>query len=75
MIQPKPQFIVSYEDRQSPLWRKLMGHWEDKLATLRMQNDGDKTETETARLRGQIAAIKGCIALNNEIPDLEAPPR
>jgi hypothetical protein len=75
MTQPKPPFILTHEDKQTPLWHKLMAHWEDKLATLRMQNDGDKAESETARLRGQIVAVKACLALNNAPPDLEAPPR
>lgn len=72
---PKPPLTLTHEDKQTPLWHKLLTHWEDKLASLRTQNDGDKTEIETARLRGQIVAVKACLALDIAPPDLEAPPR
>lgn len=70
MTDPKPPLVLTSEDKHTALWQKLMAHWEDRLASLRMQNDGDKPETETARLRGQIVAVKACLALNSAPPDL-----
>lgn len=75
MNAPIQPIALTYEQKQSPLWRLLMKHWGDRLDSLRKQNDGDKSDIETARLRGQIAAIKADLALNNDKPDLEAPPR
>ncbi len=72
---PPKQFALTAEDKDSRLWHKLMAHWESRLDTLRTQNDGDKDATETAKQRGRIAECKANLALNNDLPDLEAPPR
>lgn len=66
----KTPFILTKEDKDSKLWRKLMAHWEDKLSTLRAQNDGDKPESATAALRGRIAECKANLALDKDAPDL-----
>lgn len=68
----KKPFTLTTEEKQSPLWRGLLAHWEDRLAQLRTQNDGAKTEAETANLRGRIAQVKADIAMNNDLPDLDS---
>ena len=65
MNQPIP-FELSNEDKKSKLWRKLKEHWESRLETLRTQNDGDKNDIDTAKLRGRIAEIKDSISLGTE---------
>jgi hypothetical protein len=59
----------------SPTWQRLKGHAEQRLADLRMQNDGALSELETARLRGRIAELKSILALEQEnYPALETTP-
>lgn len=70
MIEPKKQFLLTRDERDTNLWTKLMAHWSDRLASLRAQNDNsDRNEIDTAKLRGQIAELKQLLALNNDPPD------
>lgn len=69
---PKPPFALTHDERNSPLWRKLVAHMAEQVDQLRQQNDVDRSETETARLRGRIAAYKDMLGLNKE-PDPSAP--
>lgn len=71
MTDPKPPFKLTAEDKLSSLWRKLMAHWQEQLDSLRTQNDGDRSEIETARLRGRIAGIKANMGLNDDPRDIE----
>jgi hypothetical protein len=71
MIDPKRPLILSLEERRTNLWAKLMEQWESQLDAMRQQNDSDLTELQTAHLRGRIAAIKTCIALNKDVPSFE----
>lgn len=57
-------------ERQSAIWLKISGYLKDRLDTLRVQNDGDRDISETARIRGQIKEIK--IMLDIGIPDSPA---
>jgi hypothetical protein len=71
----EPQMLVlSTEDKRSPLWGRLMARCERRLADLRIQNEGDKSEVETATLRGRIAEVKALLALDKELPEMETPP-
>lgn len=77
---PRPHFSLSNEERDSKLWARLVEHFESKLMSLRIQNEGDKSEIETANIRGRIAEIKSILSLNNETEVLEqvfeeTPPR
>ena len=46
-------------DRDTPLWRKLRDHLQERLNSHRLANDsGVLTDVETARLRGRIAEAK-----------------
>lgn len=63
---PKDHFSLSNEEKDSKLWTRLVEHFESKLMSLRIQNEGDKTEIETAKLRGRIAEIKSILSLGKE---------
>jgi len=71
MNQPKPLFVLTQDEKESRLWQKLIKHLEDRLQTLRLQNDGDRSETETARLRGRIAELKAIIGLDKDLPEID----
>ena len=71
MSAPKPKFALTHEEKTSKLWRKLLAHWEDKLETLRNQNDGDKSEIDTAKLRGRISECKANLSLDKDAPDID----
>lgn len=62
----KQLFVLTTEDKRSALWRKLMAHWEQKIEALHAVNEGDRTELETAKLRGRIAELRAALALNKE---------
>lgn len=64
---------LDYSDKISPTWVKLAKHWNEELQTLRYQLEGDKTELQTAKLRGRIAEIKANLSLEKEEIALEVP--
>jgi len=68
MNEPKKPIVLTVEERRSPLFLKLLEHWTNRLEISRMQNDGDRPEIETAKLRGRIAELKACIDLSKESP-------
>lgn len=74
MNEPKPQFFLTEHEKKNPVWIKLVEHWNERLLSLRKQNDSEKPEASTAKLRGQIAEVKAMLELNNEPKILEAPP-
>lgn len=60
---PRPQLVLTIEERRSALWAKLSDHFEYRLSEMRKQNDSDKSDTDTANLRGRIAELKLIISL------------
>lgn len=48
----------------SELWMKLKEHMEQRLASLRLQNDVSKPSDQTEKLRGRIAELKILLALD-----------
>lgn len=60
-----PALILAPSDLKSETWAKLVSHMERRLQTLREQNDGQLDGDKTARLRGQIAEVKGLLALGH----------
>ena len=62
----KPPMILTIEERRSPLWRKLAEHYESRLESLRNQNDGDRADVDTAKLRGRIAEVKLLLSLGHD---------
>ena len=59
-------------DKLNPLWGKLQEMWTERLALLRGQNDNDRSEVETAKLRGRIAEVKSLLQLDEDPPDFAA---
>ena len=68
MTQP---LVLTIEDKMTPLWKKLMVHWQDRMELLRNQNDGDQSDIQTAKLRGRIAEVRTALALDRERQDIE----
>lgn len=71
MINPPDRFALTFSERQSGLWERLLKHMTQRLAELRTQNDAIKPEMQTAQLRGEIAALKRLIALDEPDPIIE----
>lgn len=63
----RKQFLLSSEERRAPVWLSLVEHLKTRLEDLRTRNDGDRSEVETAKIRGQIMEIKSLIALDRDI--------
>lgn len=64
---PNEKRLLDLNDRNSPTWRKLRDHLQDRLQSLRARNDSDLDPIQTAKLRGEIKAIRNTLALG-EIP-------
>ena len=58
-------------DRHSATWKKLQAHYEDRLAKLRVENDGRLNADDTARLRGRIHECKALLALGTDRPVID----
>ena len=58
-------------DRVSACWAHLRTHLYERLDNLRKQNDGDKDEIQTAKLRGRIAEVKALLSLEQDSPASE----
>lgn len=71
MSEPKPRIALTYEEKRSALWTKLTDHWKTQLEILRIQNEGDKTDIETAKLRGRILELKAAISLEIDLPEID----
>ena len=54
-------------DKRSSLWIKLSGYWLVRINELRKMNEMDKSEAETAKIRGRIAEIRLILAYE-ELP-------
>lgn len=54
--------ILTKVELQSATWIKLQEYIEEQIEALRLKNDASLDERETARLRGQIAALKNLLA-------------
>lgn len=73
MFAPKVEdFELTSVERDSALWRKLLQHFERRLAMLRARNDKPVDERRANVLRGQIAELKHLISLNE--PRKRVPP-
>lgn len=60
--------VLSAQDRNSACWQKVEGFIDEQLAKMRLRNDTDITEHQTARLRGFIACLKAMKSLNSDAP-------
>ena len=64
--------LLDLNDRQSPTWRKLRDHFEQRLHELRAKNDNDLDAIATARVRGAIREVTYLLALGDQDPATEA---
>jgi hypothetical protein len=59
-------------DTKSRTWTLIEAHLKDRLMKLRERNDNSKLDAaETARLRGEIAAVKDLLALPEKVAQVE----
>lgn len=64
------RLVLTPMERQSPLWRELMAHFEQRLNHLRIQNEGPLDPINTANLRGRVAEIKALMGLDTDKQNL-----
>lgn len=60
--------ILTQQDKQSSLWRKIKERAEHDLDALRKRNDALNDEVTTSLLRGRIHQIKELLALDPPVP-------
>jgi hypothetical protein len=63
------KFALGFEDKQSPTWRRLKAHLEERLRLARESNDTEQPEERTARTRGEIKVLKELLALDKPAPE------
>lgn len=59
-------FRLSHAERHSQVWHAIEAHLNERLASLRAQNDSRKSLEDTEFLRGRIAEIKALIDAGKE---------
>ena len=72
-MKERQAFALTQEERNTPLWQRLMGHFDERIQRLRAENDSQALPPErTAAIRGEIAALKSLQRLNAPRPGPEA---
>lgn len=71
ILEDKPPFKLTQQDKASNLWLRLQEHFRNRLADVRAKNDAVQDEAKTATLRGEIRAIKSILALGEESPPMD----
>jgi hypothetical protein len=67
MIAPRSEdHVLSSIERTSPLWIKIELFLKERLEKARARNDTALSPDETARVRGEIAALKALARLGRE---------
>lgn len=57
-------------EKSSAAWGKVHAYLAQRLEALRVANDRDMTEQETAKQRGRIAEVRALMALADDRPNL-----
>ena len=65
------KLILTTAEKMNPLWLKLDAYLNDRLDSLRKQNDGDLDDGKTANLRGRIAEIKSFLDIATDRPKID----
>jgi hypothetical protein len=65
MSEPTQIFKLTAGERDSAVWQRIKAEIERDLSVMRVQNDGDKSAEETAKLRGRIAQAKKLLGYEN----------
>ena len=60
--------IFSESEKQMPKFKKLIDYWNERLNTLRKDNDRPQSDAETAQLRGKIGEIKNMLNFEKDEP-------
>jgi hypothetical protein len=68
MVIPNKARLLTQQDINGQVWKKIQDHLNARLLTMRAKNDGNLTADETAKVRGRIAEIKNMIELGNLAP-------
>jgi len=63
----RERFSLNDLEARTPLWMRLRGHMEQRLAELRAQNDTPLDDRKTAELRGRIAMLKELLAADKPL--------
>lgn len=66
----RESFILTPAEVNTPVWNKLERHLRRRLEAARARNDGPLAPDETAQVRGEIAALKGLLALGRPLPPI-----
>lgn len=61
---PEPRIELLASELDSALWQKIKGHLVKRIEQLRKDNDADKSDTDTAKIRGQIKELKALLTLD-----------
>lgn len=61
---------LSDAEKSSAAWGKVRAYLSNRLNELRVANDRDMTEQETAKQRGRIAEVRALMALGDDRPNL-----
>ncbi len=64
-------FLLSEGEKITPLWVRIERQLNERLNQLRVLNDREQTEAQTAKTRGQIAEVKAMLAWANERPIID----
>jgi hypothetical protein len=74
MSHPMP-FALTDAERASPLWERLMRHFEDSIARIQRENENEQLDVaQTALKRGEIKAIRRLMLLDRPPRSEELPP-
>lgn len=63
----RERFSLNDLEARTPLWMRMRGHMEQRLAELRAQNDTPLDDRKTAELRGRIAMLKELLAADKPL--------
>jgi hypothetical protein len=63
----RERFSLNDLEARTPLWMRVRGHMEQRLAELRAQNDTPLDDRKTAELRGRIAMLKELLAADKPL--------
>lgn len=65
----KMPFRLTLAEQTSPVWVRIKQHFEERLESLRIQNDNPAlNELETSAIRARIAECKYMTGLDKELP-------
>lgn len=53
-------------DTNTETWKVIASHVEQRIAKLARDLEGDKTETETTKIRGQLRAFREVLSLSDQ---------